>query len=70
SGSKHKVKYTFSSDEAGSTFECRFDKLRFRPCKSPNKLRARPGKHSFQVRATDAAENTDLTPAKDKFKVQ
>jgi len=27
------------------------------------------GKHKFKVRATDAAGNTDPTPAKDKFKV-
>ena len=62
--------YTFSSDEDGSTFECRLDRKPFKACSSPVKLkRLKKGKHSFEVRAIDAAGNVDPSPAKDRFKV-
>jgi large repetitive protein len=35
----------------------------FEPCASPKQVKAKKGKHSFAVRATDAAGNTDPTPA-------
>jgi hypothetical protein len=67
---KSKTKVKFRSSEPGSTFECRFDKGKFKKCRSPRKLkRLDDGKHKFQVRATDQAGNTDPTPAKAKFKV-
>ncbi len=67
---KHKVKFKFKSSEPGSSFECKLDKKPFKPCKSPRKYkRLKKGKHKFKVRATDAAGNTDSSPAKDKFKV-
>ena len=62
--------FRFSSDEPGSTFECRLDKGKFKPCSSPKKLKhLDDGRHTFQVRATDAAGNTDPTAAKQRFKV-
>jgi hypothetical protein len=65
-----KVKFKFSSSEPGSSFECKLDKKKYKPCKSPKKYkRLKRGKHKFKVRATDAAGNTDPSPAKDKFKV-
>jgi hypothetical protein len=67
--SKAPVKFAFKASEAGAAFECRLDKKAFKPCKSPLKLSAKLGKHSFEVRATDAAGNLDVTPAKVKFKV-
>ena len=67
---KNKVKFKFSSDEPGSTFECKKDRKPWRPCTSPTMMRRLDeGKHRFKVRATDAAGNTDRTPDKDKFKV-
>jgi hypothetical protein len=67
---KSKAKFKFTSSEANSTFECKLDKQKFKPCNSPKKYkRLKRGKHKFKVRATDAAANTDPTPAKDKFKV-
>jgi hypothetical protein len=65
-----KAKYKFKSGEPGSTFECKLDKKKFKPCTSPKKVkRLKEGKHKFKVRAIDAAGNVDPTPAKDKFKV-
>ena len=65
-----KVTFRFVSDELGSTFACKLDKKRFKPCDSPEKLkRLDQGKHKFKVRATDPAGNVDTSPAKDKFRV-
>jgi hypothetical protein len=66
---KRKVKFLFTASEPGSTFQCKIDKAPFAPCASPAKFKVRAGKHTFQVAATDAAGNTDQTPAKDKFKI-
>jgi hypothetical protein len=67
---KHKVKFKFTSDEPGSTFECKIDRKPYKPCTSPRKVkRLDDGKHKFKVVATDEAGNTDPSAAKDKFKV-
>jgi hypothetical protein len=66
---KTKAKYRFKSTEPGSTFECKFDKKKFKPCESPRRYkRLKAKRHKFKVRATDAAGNPDPTAAKDKFK--
>ncbi len=57
------VKFTFASTEAGSSFECRLGKRAFKPCRSPAKYKLKLGKRRFEVRAIDAAGNTDPTPA-------
>ena len=64
-----KVRYAFKSSESGSRFKCKRDKKAWKACTSPKRYRVKPAKHKFQVRATDAAGNTDPSPAKDKFKV-
>ena len=56
-------KVGFYSTEAGSTFQCRLDSGHFAPCSSPYRKRLALGMHRFEVRATDAAGNTDPTPA-------
>ena len=57
--------FRFKSTEAGSTFRCRLDGGVFKPCSSGKTYRSlAKGFHTFRVRATDKAGNTDATPAK------
>jgi hypothetical protein len=56
--------FGFSSSESRSTFACRIDGHRWRPCSSPKGYSSlATGDHQFSVRATDAAGNTDSSPA-------
>jgi len=65
-----KVKFKFTSTESGSTFECKMDNGAWKPCTSPKVYRnLKLGKHTFKVRATDPAGNTDPSPAKRSFKI-
>ncbi len=56
--------FGFSATEPGSTFECRLDTATFTTCTSPRDYtNLTTGPHTFTVRATDPAGNTDPTPA-------
>src|SRR5205085_8773554 len=56
--------FAFSATEPGSTFECRIDGGSFGPCTTPDTSAALgAGSHTFDVRATDPAGNTDASPA-------
>ncbi|WP_272472766.1 right-handed parallel beta-helix repeat-containing protein [Baekduia alba] len=56
--------FTFAATESGSTFECRLDGGSWSTCTSPKSYTSlAAGSHTFDVRATDAASNTDATPA-------
>jgi parallel beta helix pectate lyase-like protein len=63
------AKFKFVSDEAGSKFKCKLDKKAFANCKSPKTYKKlKPGKHTFKVKATDAAGNVSAVPMR-KFTV-
>ncbi len=60
----------FASNEAGSRFRCRVDAGGYGPCASPRTLGPLGnGRHTFYVRAIDAAGNADSTPAIRAFTV-
>jgi hypothetical protein len=61
---KDVVDFSFSSSEAGSTFQCSFRSAAFVPCTSPYPVDVPgSGSHTFKVRAVDGAGNVDPTPA-------
>jgi len=66
---KKKATFEFTSSIAGATFECSLDDHAFAPCSSPDELKVKKGKHSFDVRAT-AKGQTDASPASDGWKVK
>ena len=56
--------FSFSSNENGSTFQCSLDAATFASCTSPTSYSGLAnGGHTFAVRATDPAGNTDQSPA-------
>lgn len=63
--------FAYSSSEQGSTFQCRLDGAAFASCDpSGVAYRSLPnGAHTFEVRATDLAGNTDSVPATYSWKV-
>jgi hypothetical protein len=76
---KAKVKFRFSSPNAGATFECRMVRKpkkgkkapkppAFKGCKSPKSYELKPGRYTFEVRAVLAGKK-DPTPAKRSFRV-
>lgn len=67
---KKQASFEFTSSETGSSFECAFDLQSFSSCTSPLTQKAKKGKHSFRVRAEDAAGNVDPTPASFDWKVR
>jgi acid phosphatase type 7 len=63
--------FTFSSTEPSSTFECSLDGAAFSACSSPTRYTGLANRsHTFKVRATDAAGNTDQSPASRTWKVR
>jgi parallel beta-helix repeat protein len=55
--------FNFSSNDSDATFECKLDIGAFESCTSPKEYPdLSEGSHTFEVRATDTAGNTDATP--------
>jgi hypothetical protein len=65
------VSFTYSSNEPGSTFQCKLDGGNFSGCPAEGITYSglAEGAHSFQVRAVDANHNIDPTPAGYSFTV-
>jgi hypothetical protein len=62
--------FGFSSNEAGSTFQCKLDGKPFKGCRSPfTTKRLNFGKHTFKVRARDKSGKLDPSPASYSFNV-
>ena len=65
--------FSFASNEAGATFECRFDAAAFAACSSAASHTPQApladGPHTFAVRAVDGAGNVDDSPASRSFTV-
>lgn len=58
------VTFEFSSDEQGSTFQCRLDGGAYADCSSPHDVSAAAeGSHVFEVYAIDGNDNADESPA-------
>ncbi len=56
--------FSFISTEQGSTFECELDNGTYNACTGPMNYNSLiDGTHTFMVRATDSAGNTDKSPA-------
>jgi hypothetical protein len=56
--------FTFAADDPSATFDCRLDGGVWAPCSSPwSYAGLAEGTHTFDVRATDPAGNTDPTQA-------
>jgi hypothetical protein len=64
-----KVSLSFSSNEPGR-FECKLDSEDFAPCTSPLTRTVGKGTHTWSVRAFDALDQVDATPADTTFKVK
>lgn len=69
-GYERKAKFRFASSEAQSSFKCKVDKKKWKKCRSPYKLKVRPGKHLFKVRAIDRFGNADPSPARFSWRVK
>jgi acid phosphatase type 7 len=60
--SSNSATFAFSSNEAGSTFECSLDGAAFTGCSSPKDYtNLSDGSHTFEVKATDTAGNVSQT---------
>ena len=75
-GPKGKVKtskatFKFKSEPAGATFQCKLDKKKYKPCRSPKTYKGlAPGKHTFRVRAVSVSGAIDASPAKRSFRLE
>jgi hypothetical protein len=70
---KRKAVFRFADttgDAPGTAFFCKFDRRKWKSCKSPLNLRRLPRKrHVLRVKAIDPAGNAETKPAKRRFKV-
>jgi hypothetical protein len=57
--------FSASPKDKANAFECHLDQGPWRPCSSPHLISGLPdGRHTFEVRAVEASERPDPTPAR------
>jgi hypothetical protein len=57
-----------TEDPAGTTFKCKVDKAKWKPCASPFRIKhLKLGRHALKIRATDTAGNVERMPVKRGF---
>ena len=65
------ARFRFESSESDSTFACRLDSSKFKPCESPLRYSdLKRGRHRFRVQTTDSAGNVDPSPAGVRFRTR
>jgi hypothetical protein len=68
---KRKAVFRFqdvTADPPGTTFKCKVDKRKWKPCASPFRLKhLKLGHHALKIRATDTAGNVERKPVKRAF---
>lgn len=69
-GTGAKVTFSFRADKPSSSFRCRLDKNRFKPCSATARLRAPLGRHRFEVYAVDELGNAGESVARRIFRVE
>ena len=70
-GATRTATFRFSGQgDTALTFQCKFDRGPFKPCRSPKTYRKlTPGPHVFRVRAKDALGQLDQSPASKRFRI-
>ena len=67
---KRRARFSFKSNEVGSSFKCKLDGQKAASCSSPKVYKGlSPGSHTFKVTAADAAGNVDPSPAVASFTI-
>jgi len=68
---RRRAVFRFSATEAGATFRCKLDDKSWGACESAWDYRGlKQGRHVFKVKAVDAVENADSTPAVRRWRVK
>jgi Tol biopolymer transport system component len=63
-------RFTDATGQPGTSFICRIDRRRWRPCNSPKRLKKlRRGRHVFRVKARNAVGTWEARPTKRRFKI-
>jgi hypothetical protein len=60
--------FAFTATPSAASFECKLDKGDFKPCTSPKAYKAKPGRHTFSVRALDSTGTGPAATATVKVK--
>ena len=69
-GKRAKLSFTLKADKPGSSFRCRLDQAKFKPCKAKVTVRAKLGRHRFEAYAIDSLGNVEETPARRLVRVR